>query len=146
MDIYAGSLFNLEEDNRSLLFHLIKLVASAMIKCVDKQLVDFLPDGKFYSDTENNLKCTKFAHVTNLACEHHFGDLDSSQRRRPSAYMHHHSSIQLLKRNRKGMMSWIQEMSINERNKMIKKIARKGGREKSILAIKSRLFQRFTMK
>lgn len=86
--------------------------------------------------------------MSNLACEHHFGDLDSSQRRRPSASMHHHSSIQLLKRNRKGMMSWIQEMSINERNKMIKKMLVKEGvnLEKSILAMKSRLFQRFTMK
>jgi len=33
-----------------------------MIKCVDKQLVDFFPDGKFYTaDTEDNLKRTKFA-------------------------------------------------------------------------------------
>ncbi|CAG2245174.1 unnamed protein product [Mytilus edulis] len=92
-----------------------------MIKCVDLQLVDFLPGGKFYSaDTEIELNRTKFAHVTNLACEHHFGDLDSSQRRRPSASMHHHSSVQLLKRNRKDMMHWIQNMPLVERSTMIK--------------------------
>ncbi|CAC5358701.1 unnamed protein product [Mytilus coruscus] len=142
-DIYVASLFTLQEENRQLLFDLIKLVAANMIKCVDKQLVDFLPGGKFYSaDTGNELNRTKFAHVTNLACEHHFGDLDSSQRRRPSASMHHHSSVQLLKRNRKDMMHWIQNMPSAERSTMIKD-AIKGGRtlreihmnnEKSVIA------------
>jgi hypothetical protein len=42
---------------------------------------------------------------------HHFGALDSSQTRRPSASMHHHSSIQLLKHNRKQMMSWLEDMA-----------------------------------
>ncbi|XP_063408128.1 uncharacterized protein LOC134691510 [Mytilus trossulus] len=89
-DIYVASLFTLQEETRQLLFDLIKLVAAGMIKCVDKQLVDFLPGGKLYSaDTGIELNRTKFAHVTNLACEHHFGDLDSSQRRRPRTSMHH---------------------------------------------------------
>jgi hypothetical protein len=70
---------------------------------------------------------TKFAHTTNLACEHHFGDLDSSQKGRPRASMHHHSSIQLLKRNRKQMMSWLEDMTSTDRSSIIKK-ARKVGR------------------
>lgn len=66
--------------------------------------------------------------VTNLACEHHFGDLDSSQRRRPSASMHHHSSVQLLKRNRKQMFGWLDEMSGSERSELMQK-ARIGGKD-----------------
>jgi hypothetical protein len=42
------------------LFDLIKLVATAMIKCIDKQLVDFLPGGKFHDVlNENDVRCTK---------------------------------------------------------------------------------------
>ena len=77
-----------------------------MFKCIKKQLVDFLPGGKFYQ-TPIDPKPTSFAPLTNLGCEHHFGDLDSSQRRRPNASYHHHTSVQLLKRNRKQVMEWI---------------------------------------
>jgi hypothetical protein len=49
------------------LFDLIKLVATAMIKCIDKQLVDFLPGGKFHDvSNENDVRRTQFAHTTNL--------------------------------------------------------------------------------
>ncbi|KAK6171723.1 hypothetical protein SNE40_018161 [Patella caerulea] len=100
-----------------------------MLKCVNKQLVDFLPGGKFCNpENAENLAPTEFAHVTNLACEHHFGDLDSSQRRRPDAPMHHHSSVQLLKRNRQSMMNWLDQMPHDDRAKIIKTSC-KGGRE-----------------
>ena len=126
-DKYVQSLFTLNEETHSLLFDLIKLVATAMIKCIDKQLVDFLPGGKFHVSNEIDVRHTKFAHTTNLAGDHHFGDLGSSQKRRPSASMHHHSSIQLLKRNRKQMVSWLEDMASTHRSSIIKK-ARKGGR------------------
>jgi hypothetical protein len=61
------SLFTLNEETHLLLFDLIKLVATAMIKCIDKQLVDFLPGGKFHDvSNENDVRRTKFAHTTNL--------------------------------------------------------------------------------
>ncbi|KAL4219419.1 Piwi-like protein 1 [Mactra antiquata] len=114
---------------REILLNTVKLVASSMKKTVDKQLVDFLPDGKFgVQPSKDNLQRTAFAHVNNLACEHHFGDLDSSQRRRPSASMHHHSSVQLLKRNRLQMISWLNKMPRGERENVMKK-ARKGGKQ-----------------
>lgn len=122
------SLFTLNDEIHSLLLDLIKLVATAVIKCIDKQLVDFLPGGKFHDvSNENDARRTKVAHTTNLACEHHFDDLDSSQKRRPCASMHHHSSIQLLKRNRKQMMCWLEDMASTDRSSIIKK-TRKGGR------------------
>ncbi|KAK3605385.1 hypothetical protein CHS0354_036292 [Potamilus streckersoni] len=55
-----------------------------------------------------NTMRTRFAQVTNLGCEHHFGDLDSSQKRRPNASMHQHPSIHLLKRNRLKMKTQAQ--------------------------------------
>jgi hypothetical protein len=64
-DKYVQSLFTLNEETHLLLFDLIKLVATAMIKCIDKQLVDFLPGGKFHDVlNENDVRCTKFAHTT----------------------------------------------------------------------------------
>ena len=105
-----------------------------MIKCIDKQLVDFLPGGKFHDvSNENDVKRTKFAHTTNLACEHHFGDLDSSQKRRPSASMHHHSSIQLLKRNRKQMMSWLEDMASTDDHPLLKRHEKVGAHLESFI-------------
>ena len=106
----------------------ICLALKAMSRTIDKQLTDFLPEGQYSKEAnKDDLKRTSFAHVTNLGCEHHFGDLDSSQKRRPNASMHHHSSIQLLKRNRSSMMQWLQDMPTNRRSELMKS-ARKGGR------------------
>lgn len=53
------SLFTLNDDIHSLLLDLIKLVATAVIKCIDKQLVDFLPGGKFHDvSNENDVRRT----------------------------------------------------------------------------------------
>ena len=123
------SLFHLTEESRELLFGLIEVVSIAMIKVINKQLVDFLPGGQFCKEADiDETQRTSFAPLTNLGCEHHFGDLDSSQRRRPSASMLHHSSVQLLKRNREGLMQWFGEMSPSKRSSLLKS-ARKGGRE-----------------
>lgn len=66
---------------------------------IQKQLVDFL-SGVKYAETpdKEDIERTEFAHNTNsFGCEHHFGDLDSYQKRRPNASMHHHTTIQMLK-------------------------------------------------
>ena len=98
-----------------------------MTETVEKQLVDFLPSGKYSGPADPvELDRTGFAHVTNLGCEHHFGDLDSSQRRRPNASLHHHSSIQLLKRNRQGIQDWISKLS-SEAKEQLFSDARKHG-------------------
>ena len=61
------SLFCLVEESRVLLLDFIKLVSFAMIKVIDKQLVDFLPGGQFCKEaTPDELRITKFAHLTNL--------------------------------------------------------------------------------
>lgn len=116
-------------ESRGLLLKTLKLVCHAMNATIQKQLNDFLRDGNFGKQpSREDLKRTQFAHLTNLGCEHHFGDLDSSQRRRPSATMHHHSSVQLLKRNRTNMMDWLVDMPGDMRTELLKS-ARKGGKE-----------------
>lgn len=123
------SLFTIQEDTRDLLLKSIPKIAQAMSKVVLKQLGDFLHGGKFAGLPNGGaLHRTKFAPITNLGCEHHFGDLDSSQRRRPHASYHHHSSIQLLKRNRTQLMDWVKEMAPERKHELLSS-ARKGGRE-----------------
>ena len=98
-----------------------------MLKVVQKQLKDFLEGGQFSSmPSKASLKRTSFAQVTNLACEHHFSHLDSSQRKRPNASFHHHSSVQMLKRNRCQLIYWINEMPEEEQTALLK-TARKEG-------------------
>ncbi|XP_045198613.2 uncharacterized protein LOC123552927 [Mercenaria mercenaria] len=129
-ELLLKKLENISENPvyRELLNVTIKLVSGAMKRTVEKQLVDFLNEGQYSQEaTEKELQRTNFAHVTNLGCEHHFGDLDSSQRRRPHASLHHHSSVQLLKRNRSPMMHWLTEMPESDRQKLLKS-ARKGGK------------------
>lgn len=124
---FAESLCVLNTENKELLFEIVKVATMGMLKCVQKQLVDFLPGGKYSEKPEvQELTRTQYAHVTNLGCEHHFGDLDHSQRRRPNASMHHHSSIQIIKRNRKSLMKWIEDMPSANKDSIMKS-ARKGG-------------------
>ena len=132
-DVPRGQRLNdclLDEEHRDVLFETIKLAVQSMCRTVEKQLVDVLPGGKFSSPPSqwSDLTRTGFAHRTNLCCEHHFGDLDSSQRCGPSASMHHHSSIQLLKRTRTSMENYLHDMPNDSRKELLKS-ARQGGKD-----------------
>ena len=117
------------EDKKDLFLATVKLVCTAMKATIEKQLVDFLPSGKYSEPSaEIELIRTGFAHVHNLGCEHHFGDLDSSQRRRPNASLFHHSSIQMLKRNRKGISKWVESMSDDQEKKLFADARKHGPR------------------
>lgn len=117
-----------KETDKELLHSLLSTVSGAMLRCIEKQLEDFLPGGQFSaSPSSEDLRRTGYSHATNLGCEHHFGDLDSSQKRRPNASLHHHSSVQLLKRNRNRLMEWLTTMSPMDRTGALKD-ARKGGK------------------
>ena len=78
-------------NDTALLKSTIVVLATAFRDTIRRQLSDFI-DGP-YSEVPNEqaAKRTSFAPITNLSCEHHFGDLDSSQRGRPNASLHHHS-------------------------------------------------------
>ncbi|XP_052808198.1 uncharacterized protein LOC128237051 [Mya arenaria] len=119
----------LNSPTNELLLKLISVLCGAMRRTVEKQLVDFLDGGRYAgTPSKSDLQRTHFSHVTNLGCEHHFGDLDSSQRRRPNASFHHHSSVQLIKRNRRQLFKWLDEKPDNEKATLMK-AARSGGRD-----------------
>ena len=83
-------------------------ILSGIKLCCEKQLCDFLADGKYSSAaTDADIKATAKSHVTNLSCERHFGTLDASQQRRRHATLHYHSSIIMLKCNSSQMLKWI---------------------------------------
>ncbi|KAH3777539.1 hypothetical protein DPMN_178986 [Dreissena polymorpha] len=70
------------------------MTSEAMKRTAEKQLSDFLDGGKFGQEPEEKqLNRSSFAPVANLTCEHHFGHLDSSQRKRSGASLHHLTSV-----------------------------------------------------
>ena len=102
-------------NDTALLKSTIVVLATAFRDTIRRQLSDFI-DGP-YSEVPNEqaAKRTSFAPITNLSCEHHFGDLDSSQRGRPNASLHHPSTVQMLKRNRSNIVDWLEKLPDTER-------------------------------
>ncbi|KAH3826899.1 uncharacterized protein LOC127832644 [Dreissena polymorpha] len=127
-DLYLQALNNTDMES-PVFICMMKSICSGMLKAVEKQMADFLPNGLFGETPDaSTVKSTAFAPLTNLSCEHHFGDLDSSQRRRPNASFHHHSSVQLLKRNRRQLSEWLSGMDEQEKENLWLS-ARKGGKQ-----------------
>ena len=91
---------------------LLKKSACALLqgikKCCEKQLADFLPEGKYGTQpSQEDLKNTANSHTTNLSCERHFGSLDASQHRRRNASMHYHSSVLMLKAHGTKLLNFL---------------------------------------
>ena len=86
---------------------LLQKVCHGLIEVTKRQLCDFLPGGKYYNVQNEELR-TKLNHssLTNLISEECFTDLDFSLFKRRNASLHHHSTVNLLKRN-KSISSWL---------------------------------------
>ena len=95
-----------------------KLCAGIVI-VIERQLVDFLPNGK-YSEVADEALEQKMAHckLTNLIGEACFGDLDFSFYKRRHTSLHHHSTINMLKRNR-TMTSWFDKKSFAQQSQLL---------------------------
>ena len=105
----------------------IQDICLGCMKTVETQLKDFLLDGKYgMKSLAAEVRRTKFSHLTNLTCEHNFGDLDSSQRRRPNCTLHHHSTVHLLKRNKEQLQNWYNQKSDEEKASLWKDAKRNG--------------------
>ena len=114
------------EDTSVLVRSTVSLLASAFKDTICKQLSDFVDGPYSQRPSEEQAKRTSFAPITNLSCEHHFGDLDSSQRRRPNASLHHHSTVQLLKRNRTNIVEWLEHLPETQRENIFLNARRNG--------------------
>lgn len=111
-----------------LLKETLQLLCRSFMRTMDVQLVDFL-DGGIHSQEPDakEVARTSFSGVDNLPCERHLGSLDASQRRRPNASLHHHSTVELIKQNRTAVICWIKNKSPLDQRKLLTQ-ARKYGK------------------
>ena len=86
---------------------------------------DFLPGGKYHTVDDPTLR-EKMTHskMTNLVGEQYFGDLDFSLFKRRNASLHHHSTINILKRN-KSISQYFCLKSHEEQAQLLKLSAKK---------------------
>ena len=123
-----GDIFQpLFPEQKDLLLDTLKRLSRAFVKTCDLQLVDFLPGGKYSTaPAETELERTSFSRLDNLSCERHLGSLDASQRRRPNATFHFHSTIEMVKQNREDIVKWYKSKTKHEK-KLLWSDARKRG-------------------
>ena len=89
----------------------LQKIMKSFIICTERQLSDFLPDGKYGNEPTPEMRdLLKHCKVTNLVAENAFGDLDFSQYRRRHASLHFHSGVQMVKQN-KTISLWLTSKS-----------------------------------
>lgn len=83
----------------------------SFIEVTERQLADFLPDGKYGNEPDSDLReKLKHSKLTNLLSENEFGDLDFSYYKRRNASLFYHSGVQMVKRN-KTLSVWLSAKS-----------------------------------
>ena len=133
----------------------LEKIMVSFIEVTERQLADFLPDGKYGAQPSDQLR-EEMQHckLTNLISEYDFGDLDYSQFRRRNASLHYHSGVQMVKRN-KTISGWLVSKSEQEQSRLMQLARDKSGElrhrhrqaEKAVLEkTKARLEQNFRKK
>ncbi|GFR67624.1 1-phosphatidylinositol 3-phosphate 5-kinase-like [Elysia marginata] len=113
------------KEDEQMFYSFVSIIAQGFLNALEAQVPDFLADN---ADAEHVSTC-EYAPATNLVCERGLGMLDASQRKRPNASLHHHSTVVALKQTRTGgLYPWLQHLSAPVRDLLWKK-ARKGGQE-----------------
>lgn len=106
-------------EEKQLFLQTLKLLCKAFVKTFENQLADFVSGGKYScAPSEIEMGRTSFSRLDNLSCERHLGSLDASQRRRPNASFHYHSSIEMLKQNGKDLVKWILSKPVHEQKQL----------------------------
>ena len=125
-DELFNAAFEMSQEVDMPLFREISIaLLTGIRKCIEKQLADFLEDGIYsVNPSDKDLENTANSGTNNLACERHFGYLDSSQNRRRNASLHYHSSILMLKSHGIEMIEWLNK---REDRKNLWKVARAKG-------------------
>jgi hypothetical protein len=106
---------------------ILKKLASGFLVVVKRQLEHFLPEGRYHNIPEDSPLRTKMKHcqLTNLLGEACFGDLDFSLFKRRNASLHHHSTVNMLKRNR-TMSTWFSKKYASEQKELLNRSATLG--------------------
>ena len=103
----------------------LEKICAAMVVVTERQLADFLPNGRYHNVEDPDLwEKLEHSHITNLVAEECFADLDFSLFKRRNSSLHHHSTVNMLKRN-KSVTSWFMKKSANEQTELLKMSARK---------------------
>ena len=105
-DIFQ-SLVAISPEKQEKVKQMLQQICKGMVTVTERQLKDFLPGGRYHAVQDPDLR-QKMIHskMTNLVGEQCFGDLDFSLFKRRNASLHHHSSINMMKRN-KTASSWL---------------------------------------
>lgn len=113
-----SSLYVEMEPKKAMVLDILQKLCAAYKDVVQRQLVDFLPEGRYHNiqDEEQRQKM-KHSKITNLLGEECFGDLDFSIFKRRHASLHHHSTINMLKRN--DTLNWFEAKSKSEQERLL---------------------------
>ena len=104
-----------------LLLHVIKGLARHFRETFDRQLVDFLPDGKYGSAPDDQArKRMEHCQLTNLLGEACFADLDYSKFKNRRATLHHHTTLNMGKRNH-PISGWLLTKPAEEQTALLAK-------------------------
>ena len=100
------SLLTIEEGKTATVKALLEKVCAGLVSVTERQLAHFLPNGRYYNVQDPALQeKLKHSHITNLVSEECFADLDFSLFKRRNSSLHHHSTINMLKRKQKSISS-----------------------------------------
>ena len=95
------AMLNSQQETKEEVKQILKKLCKGCLETTKRQLADFLPGGRYHGvqdeDTRKRLQQSK---LTNLIGEQAFGDLDFSLFKRRNTSLHHHSTINMLKRNK----------------------------------------------
>ena len=136
----------LPQDHRHLLEMVIKGLAREFVIALERQLAGFLPGGKYGSaPTEEDRQRMAHCHLTNLVGEACFADLDYTMFRNRHASLHHHSTLNMLKRN-ETVSKWLNSKPKEEKMKLLSKARkfgphmRKQSRQQELIVLSCRIF------
>ena len=121
------SLCSSGQTHQTVTLNLLKEFMKGFVTVTERQLNDFLPNGKYGQEASSELR-ESMAHckVTNLLSEYEFGDLDYSQFRRRHASLHFHSGIQMCRQN-KTISKWLASKSEMEQSVLLRKARKHAG-------------------
>ncbi|KAL3881058.1 hypothetical protein ACJMK2_033254 [Sinanodonta woodiana] len=89
------------------------------LQVTERQLCDFLENGKYTELGRSTDMSISHSPLTNLLGERCFGDLDFDLYKRRHSSLHHHSTINMLKRNRTG--DWLSSKGTEKSAELMKK-------------------------
>jgi hypothetical protein len=98
---------------------ILQEVFTDMLVVLERQLADFLPAGRYHNVQDDKIRAQlKHSKLTNLIGEACFGDLDFSIFKRRNASLHHHGTVNMLKRNH-TKSAWFSQKSPEEQSHLL---------------------------